>query len=85
MDPVKPKRISRKTRQQAALICDVAASSDSFHGYGSITMAIDASPNALYLACAAYLYATSKARVDNGQNAHDAEAAQLIREGWSPR
>ena len=88
---MKPKRISRKTRQQAAWICDVAASGGVWTEswltcvpYYSVIAAsigkVDA--EATSLAMRAWGFALKGGR---WTRAVDAEAAQLIREGWLPK
>lgn len=88
MDAVKFKRISRKTREQAALICDVAASWPT--GFAcpwtvAEAMGIDATHDAVSLAANAdgAVWEANGEPDDVNYRADYAEAAALIRDGWS--
>lgn len=70
------KRISKRTREQAALICAIAASTDGWlvhFGVFQIARWIGASDDAEYLALEACCAA-----------AEPAEAEARLRTGWSP-
>jgi hypothetical protein len=81
-----------KTAEQAALICDIAASGgvggDGYDGYRwsvayvRIADGLSASEASLHLALNAYDCVSGVC--GEWTRAVDAEAAQLIREGWRP-
>lgn len=88
-------RISKATREAAALICDVRAStpsvfsntsaavdlgiSASIEDGGVIALSLDA-----WLAVAGIYRTSIGERADDRDAAIDAEAAALLRDGWSP-
>lgn len=82
------KRISKKTRDEAILICAIAASSAGITPYTWITDSLRASDASYSLACAAVEKVhESKPRYKKGVAEwceQDAEAECLLRDGWSP-
>ena len=81
-------RISKKTREQAATICAIAASSGAT-GYGEVSYgeaadAIGASVEAFDLADAAWSAANRKFFDGEKGRIGDAKAEALLRTGWTP-
>ncbi len=77
------------TREQAILICDCAASTppDPFLpvAYRHVARCLDVkSEKAILLACEAWNALWSSEGGDPWDRAMDAEAAQRLREGWTP-
>lgn len=82
------KRISKKVREEAALICDVSAShpADEQHWYINIQLALGLSADACNLAAEALIAAPTSDNTESGRlwpRCRDAEAALMIRSGWS--
>ena len=76
-------RIGKRTRDQAARICDMAASS-SWCTYQGIADAIGAGNEAIDLASAACGVAVDALLWLGPQRGMDAHAAALLRDGWCP-
>lgn len=76
-------KISKKTREQAAMICAIAASSGDT-GYDAAADAIDASADAYDLANAAWSAANRKFHFGDKGRIGDAAAEALLRTGWTP-
>ena len=75
------KRIGRRTRERAALICQVAASNGVWNYISAASVVgIDMFDHAIDVACWAYAasYMARRRRTDC-----DAEAEALLRSGWS--
>ena len=80
-------KISKKTREQAATICAIAASSEyASDAYNLAADAIGAGLAALALANDAWGRATNGGFGGEGDDlrADDAEAEALLRTGWTP-
>jgi hypothetical protein len=79
------KRISKRAREEAALICAVAASSDfPARFYGNAAMDLGVSQAAYRLAGNALQKAFEQEHGDAIERAYDAEAESLLRCGWTP-
>ena len=75
--------IPRKVREEAAMICAIAASSGPrYRFYSEVAEFIGASDAAWSLAADAFSWALTME--DSDPRVHDAEAEALIRTGWSP-
>lgn len=75
-------RYTKRVREEAALICAIAASAQSTTFYSSVRHDLDASDESAELAGEAYAYAHERA---TGRTwLIDAEAEALIRCGWEP-
>ena len=91
---MKRKTISKKTREQAALICDVAASARHMN-HDWFTVEIAAGLGIPRVGVASRLAANARSWVNAkiyrsgvwnwSSHVAAAEAAQLLRDGWSPR
>lgn len=81
-------RYTKRVREEAALICAIAASSNRTSFYTDIVVETDASDAAHQLACAAFNTAISVGlpHTNSAESCRiDAEAESLIRCGWSPK
>lgn len=77
-------KISKRVREEAALICAVAASC-SCRWYGNIHMDLGTSREAYGLAADALTAAFERnEHGDHLERAYDAEAEAMLRTGWSP-
>jgi hypothetical protein len=74
-------RIGKRTREQAALICQISASNQPSPFWSEIRHAIGASKAAQRLAALAW--ATHETWQDDPR-IDDAEAEALLRTGWTP-
>jgi len=81
------KKIDKKTREQAALICAIAASTPAFNESYTMVLAAAITREAYDLAYAAWDAASSRIPYAHDGSANpivDAEAEALLRTGWSP-
>ena len=78
------KKISKRTREQAAMICAIAASNDVNQPYVDVveTVGMRVSDQAMDLAIKAHAKVIYSLVPD--RDGADAEAEALIRTGWSP-
>ena len=76
------KRISKKVREEAALICQVAASNNLLNWETSCTLGVSA--EAYDLAVCACSFTVDAYRRWEGNELTRAEAESLLRTGWSP-
>jgi hypothetical protein len=78
-------RIGPRTRERAALICQVAASNQTWSYISAAAMlGIDPMDRAVDLAATAFASARVYGRLESGSVVVDAEAEALLRSGWSP-
>jgi len=80
-------KYTREQVSDAILICDIAASETRVKygiGYGTVQRELDLDPIASELAQEAWFEATRFAFAPDWEPWFDAEAAQLLREGWRP-
>lgn len=84
------KRISKKVREEAALICDISASHASGdHWHSDIGAALGFDREAAILAADALMEVRHIDEMDDEPGRlwpryRDAEAARMLRTGWSP-
>lgn len=76
-------RITKKVREQAWLICAIAASAGEFVAYHDAFIGTGAPRCAYILAREAWAYAFART-ANCTSNEVDAEAAALLAEGWTP-
>lgn len=76
-------RISKKVREEAALLCAIAAS-DNYDGIVSAAWRLDSIEGAQELALEAQAFACSQRRLLTNYAETYAEAEALLRCGWSP-
>lgn len=77
-------KISKKTRDEAILICALTASTNPDTGYGAISLDLGGlTKAALNLAIDAW-HAAQELLPQGGRDVADAEAECLLREGWCP-
>lgn len=83
------KRISKKVREEAALICSVMASQGGgrWTNYAGVQTDLDLDDNAWRVACLASIEIEARYRAIGDLSGFDikgAEAESLLRTGWSP-
>lgn len=78
------KRISKKIREEAALMCAVGASLGEIAHYATIGRNLDISDDAFTLAFMAWQVAAESYPGSPMSNVVDAEAEALLRTGWMP-